>query len=258
MQLTLLQSAESEERYSEEAETRWIKKNSPFVARFLTLNLNSNLSALFPDLVPEFGRFSLILSSDSALEKYLMRSPSDLMDTLRNIALLLKSGGFFAGFVVDSSEFWNRAIHVTNAQLSSKPSFSAASNLIKIEMKKMASFTGLEPSQTAPHPQETFEEWLSSNPATVGLEYTLTTSEGAATLSNEMFVVHVPTFVNAAALVGLKCISFRNMVEFYDTFKGREEEQLRKMQVITKHAPKVLPDQKDAASLYSVFVFQKV
>ena len=232
-----------------------MNKNSPFVARFLTTSLNTDLAQLHPDLVPELGRFSIVLSSDTALERILCKSSSDLMGALRNVAGLLKPGGFFAGMLIDSAEVWGRAIHV-NTQKSLKSSFSTASGHISIDMKKMAYLTSMEPSFLAPYPDQTFDDWLSTNPPTLGLEYSLTTPEGRGH-AEELFVVHISTLVNAAAEVGLKCISFRNLIEFYDMFKLREEEQLRKMQVVTKHAPKILPDQKDAASLYAVFVFQK-
>lgn len=227
-------------------------KKSPFRARFITLDLSSNFRYHL-DIGPELGTFSLLMSSGTALERTMCRSARDLMSTLQNIADLLVDGGYWCGSCFDSSELWNRAVHAASSSSSlSKTYYHVASGTIRIEFRNMPNFLGQDQSNLSPRPDQLFSEWLPTAP-TLGIEFTVVMEQK----TEQLFAVHIPTLLEAAKSVGLKCLSFRNLNEFYETFKIREEELFKKHQVTNKHAPKLLPEQRDAASLFSVFVFQK-
>jgi hypothetical protein len=244
---------DTDDTQTAEAETRWVNKNSPFMARFLTSDLCSDLRQ-HSDLLPEFGRFSLIMSTDTTLEKIMFRSCNDLLSVLTNISNLLAPNGYFVGMAFDSGELWNRSIHTLFSNANAPKSyFHAASNHIRFDFKRMSYITSMDASSTVPAPDQLFSEWLPNAP-TLGIEVTVNMEQK----EENLFVVHSTTLIEAAKLVGLTCLSFRNLNEFYETFKHREEDQLRKLQVFTKSFPKIMPEQKDAVSLYSVFVFQKI
>jgi hypothetical protein len=247
-----LLNIDSDDSQSAEAEARWVAKNSPFMARFLTHDFNADLRQ-HSELLPEFGRFSMIMSTDVTLERYMCSSSANLMGTLTNISNLLVEGGFFVGTVFDSAEIWNHCIHTSFANPSNPKSFFFMANShMRVDFPKMAYFTSLDESTTHPSQDQSFSSWLPTAP-TLGIQYSVNMEQKVENL----FLVHTATLTEAAKLVGLKCLSFRNLIDFYDTFKLREEDQLRKLQVFTKHAPKLLPEQKEAASLFSIFVFQK-
>lgn len=244
--------SDSDETSTAEAESRWVGKNSPFMAHFLTHDFETDLRR-HSDLVSELGRFHMVMATGSTLEKQMCRSSTDLMATLANISNLLIPGGFFVGMCFDSAEIWNHCIHSQFSHPSNpKPYFNTANNLIRIDFPKMAQFLALEEPMTHPAPQQTFSEWINGAP-TLGIEFNVNMEQK----NEKLFLVHSSTFVEAAKHVGLTCLSFRNLLEFYDTFKFREDDQLRKMQVFTKHCPKLQPEQKEATMLCSVFVFQK-
>lgn len=195
---------------------------------------------------------------------------------------MLEQGGHFAGFVWDSAEIWQRSVQVSegaqgmgtnvknkmggfsSSSSSSSPasgpsvssikdSFFAAGTYINVQIPRMAQMLGLEAKQMRPSENQLFLDWLPSSP-TLGLDISVNMEQR----SENFFITHVETLVEAAKLVGLSCLSFRNLLDFYDSFKLREDEQLRKLQVYTKSVPKLLPEQKDAANLFALFVFVKL
>jgi hypothetical protein len=116
----------------------------------------------------------------------------------------------------------------------------------------MVHFTSLDAEQAGPEQDQLFSEWLPTAP-TLGIDFDVTMEQRTETL----YFVHIPTLMTAAKAVGMKCMSFTNLAEFYDLFRSREDELLRRSQTIGKTHPKLLPEQREAAALYAVYVFQK-
>lgn len=199
----------------------------------------------------------MVITGDGVLEKTMCRSWRDLSATVGNIANLLKPGGFFVGHIFDSGEIWSRIAASAPSSSHSKNSFHTNGNLIRIEMNHFGSSSANSSSSAqdltllSPKPTQLASQWVQTAP-TYGLDFSVTMENKTESL----YLVHTQTLIEAAKAVGLRCLSLRNMGDFYETFKNREDEQLKRL-VFNKDTPGLLNEQRDASTLFCVFVFQK-
>lgn len=253
------------EDHSEKAEKRWIAKGSPYFASFVTSDLSSfSPSELLGEVV---GQFSLLLASDSSLEQTSFKSLDHLKATFASVSSLLSSGGHFVGFVWDSAELWRKSVEVTSSNrrrdenstnISSGPtpppvehihvkdSFQVAGNHIQMEIPHLAAALAAEKEKPNVQASKPLNRYF-------GIDLRVT-MEGKTESSH---ICHIESMMEVAKSFGFVCCSFRNLLDFYDSFKVREEEGLKKLQVFTRSVPKLLPEQKEAASMMAVFVFRK-
>lgn len=201
---------------------------------------------LLPSMDSILGTFDMLLSCDPFLERKLFFSSDDLLNILGNISSLLKPGAFWTGICFDSSEIWLRIV-----KNPLKPSFSTQNGLIKVELKNISKLFPQDPLIYYPE-SSLGTEWLSSS-QTFGIDIIVSMENKL----DHLFLIHFPTLIGALKKVGMKCLSIRNLNEFYDIFKTREEDQLKKMGILSSKIPHLLPEQKDAMSLFCVYVFQK-
>lgn len=213
------------------------------------------------------GHFSLIMASDNTLERTSFKSLDHLNDTLQTASSLLSVGGHFVGFVWDSAELWRQSVEVTSSMrrqddyashslhspqlpspetLSVKETFSVASGHIHFHIPHLSAVLAAENEKIdllAPKPLNRY----------LGINFKIS-MEG---YTESLHICHAETMMEVAKAHGFVCCSFRNLLDFYDTFKLREDEALRKLQVYAKTVTKLLPEQKEAASMMSIFVFRK-
>ena len=213
------------------------------------------------------GHFSLILASDNTLECSSFKSLEHLQETMQTVSSLLSVGGHFVGFVWDSAELWRQSVDVVSSvrrqdeysslsltaiqppspqTLTIKDIFNVASGHIKFQIPRLGAVLAAErekPDLLAPKPINRY----------FGIDMKVS-MEGS---TESLYICHIETMMEVAKSFGFVCCSFRNLLDFYETFKTRENEGLKKLQVHTKSVPKLLPEQEEAASMMSVFVFKK-
>ncbi|XP_074311256.1 mRNA cap guanine-N(7) methyltransferase 2 [Silene latifolia] len=162
------------------------------------------------------------------------------MILLRNVASLLKPGGYFFGITPDSSMIWAKyqknveACH--NRSGSMKP--NSMPNCIRSESYMI-----------------TFEVEEEKFPI-FGKKYQL---KFASDVSAETHcLVHFPSFIRLARQAGLEYVEIQNLTEFYD------DNRAQFASLISKFGPnlvdprgRLLPRSYDVLGLYTIFVFQK-
>lgn len=181
----------------------------------------------------------------------MFRSWRDLSVTLGNVAALLKDGGFWCGLCFDSGEIFTRTPTPNPSAPSQKNYFYTPNQLVRVEMRQMAQFSQMDPLLLSPKPGQLFSEWVQTAPV-FNIDFSVTMEK-----QESLYLVHTQTLIDAAKSFGLRCHSFRNLSDFFLAFKNREDDQLNKLQVYTKELKQLLPEQREAAALLAVFVFQK-
>lgn len=219
------------------------------------------------ELSTELGQFTLLIASDCTLERTSFKTVDHLRATFKNVSSLLSRGGYFVGFVFDSAEMWSRSVSTgpnlrrrddhssfssygpqppPSEHLIVKDSFTVANGHIQVEIPRMSSIVAADKEKI---------DLLAQRPSSryFGID-TRIMMEGRTELLN---ICHAESMMEIAKSHGFVCLSFRNLLDFFDSFKTREEDALRKLQVFSKSVPKLLPEQRDAASMMAVFVMQK-
>ncbi|KAK9674314.1 hypothetical protein RND81_12G225400 [Saponaria officinalis] len=162
------------------------------------------------------------------------------MVLLRNVASLLKPGGYFFGITPDSSTIW--AKYQKNVEASHNRSASMKANIMPNCIRSESYMITFEVEE------EKFPVF--------GKKYQL---KFASDVSAETHcLVHFPSFIRLARAAGLEYVEIQNLTEFYD------DNRAQFASLILKFGPnlvdargKLLPRSYDVLGLYTTFIFQK-
>lgn len=194
---------------------------------------------------PYFNQFDVLVSFGNDLDEHLFESQGNAHSILSNISKLLKNKGYFFGLSFDSSELWTR---ITKVFTSNRTSFQTQKELIHIDFPDISLLYN--------HPDDIYKESIedSISSSNFGIRF----YSFLENRRNTNYLIHIPTFINIAKKYNLYLVEMTNCVEFYQLQKSRWFEELKKMNVFMKPKNIILPEQRDALSLYTTFVFQKI
>lgn len=173
------------------------------------------------------------------LDNYLFRSKDELCEIFAFASNILKDGGFFFGLVFDASEIFTRT---TKSQMIGKTYFQTQKDLIRVDFRDIGKLY-----------QNVYESSDQSAEDHLGIGYEVFLENKKQT----NYMIHSQTFINVAKQFGLYLVEMTNCSEFYQLHKNRWFEELKRMNAFAKPKNSILPEQRDALSLYTTFVFQK-
>eukprot|EP00250_Pteridium_aquilinum_P006487 c16399_g1_i1 orf=148-2649(+) len=214
----------------EEAWEQWNNHNRPYSADFCeidpsSVNLETELRhmGLPADFVTCMGQLQ-----DCFLKEEKVRS------LLKNVASILKPGGYFFGITADSSTIWSK--------------FQKA-----VEGAHRAGVVRALPRVHSEHYIISFED---DRFTPFGTKYTLNFIDGAISESQQL--IHFPSFIRLAEEVGLEYIELQNLQEFYDDYRLQFPDILRATCANLVDPKGRLPQSAhDILSLYTTFIFKK-
>ncbi|KAM9958932.1 hypothetical protein ACTFIW_012522 [Dictyostelium discoideum] len=255
---------ESSKSNAIESKNKWLAKNEPFEADFITIDLNKDNIESFLQPIPNnnnnnnnninninnnnINNSSTNNSSTNNINnnnnninipklpqfdviacfdglQNSFTDPTQAEQFIKNASSRLKVGGFFFGMMPDSSALWYKAQKETSS--SGLPIIK--SNLFNITFdSEIQSFFGCKYNLTIPT-----ELNLSEN------------------------LVHFPSFLNLCKKYNLTLVEATNLSEFYDENKKNYESKLKQSGVYINGIKKIEQNQLDLIGLYTTFIFVK-
>lgn len=216
---------------------RWEMRKLPNKADFLLLESERgwrNLESSFQNCADVCASFG------DEIDSLLFRSNEDLCSVLSFVSSVLKDKGLFFGISFDSSEIWAR---ITKSQIINRSFFTTQKDLLRLEFE--------DTNKLYHYNNEGGVDDFSSN---IGISYNVLIENR----KQSNYMIHNQTLINVAKHYGLYLVDMTNCAEYYQTQKHRWFEELKRMNVFAKPKNNILPEQKDALSLYTTFVFQKI
>ncbi|KAL3693220.1 hypothetical protein R1sor_006871 [Riccia sorocarpa] len=226
----------------EEAREQWERHDKPFTAEFLELDpciveLEEHLEAhgLPVDMVSCLAHLQDSFTSEDMVRHL-----------LKNVAAVLKPGGFFFGTAPDSSTIWYKYQKaVEGAMKAGSLRVNGTLPCVRTELYKIS------------FDDDRFHAF--------GSKYYLRfTDDGMP--SQAQILVHFPTLIRLAREAGLECVEIQNLHEFYDDSVVTFAEVLKKScenLLDSKGAPvldargRLSAQAVDVLSLYTTFIFKK-
>ncbi|KAG0562085.1 hypothetical protein KC19_9G116900 [Ceratodon purpureus] len=226
----------------EEAKEEWERNEKPFVARF------SELNPCMADLEKHLGVEKLSVDVVTCLSHLqdCFASEDMVRQLLKNVASLLKPGGYFFGATPDSSTIWYKYQKAVEGAMKAG-SLRANGNLPRVRTELYnISFE-----------DDRFNEY--------GSRYQLRFADESVPPQSQI-LVHFPSLIRRAEELGLECVEIQNLTEFYEDYRVPFAETLQKScgtLVDAKGHPvvdgksRLSPVAQDVLSLYTTFVFKK-
>lgn len=160
------------------------------------------------------------------------------LNFINNVASILRPGGIFFGFTVDTASVWEKA----QAKLEEDPTLSSTrdhpSVLLSVECPLFTiEFPKVDKASRRPNRVEhMFREY--------GSLYTLKLKDGS---KSTQFMFHMPSVLKMCEKVGLKCLHMTNFRDFYNEHRFAFPEGLP--------GRALSEDQLELAGMYTVFAF---
>eukprot|EP01100_Stratorugosa_tubuloviscum_P000954 TRINITY_DN1211_c0_g2_i1.p1 TRINITY_DN1211_c0_g2~~TRINITY_DN1211_c0_g2_i1.p1 ORF type:complete len:294 (+),score=124.51 TRINITY_DN1211_c0_g2_i1:62-883(+) len=211
---------DNDENLLTEAKDRWEKKQTNNNAHFLKISLFDNNFIELNDFEKDCDSIAAFNGLAESFENEIK-----VKAFLENAARRLKKNGFFFGIVADSSSIWCK---IQKDQKSLFPSI-AKGEYYSIEFEnKIESF--------------------------FGVKYTLTIKD---VQKKTEYLVHFPSLIRIAKLVGFEVLEISNFCEFYEENKWNYIDYLNALRVLDKEN-EINPNQIEIIGLFTTFIFRKL
>lgn len=205
------------------AQRKW-EKTKRFDAEFATADL---YTTSLDQVLREGRSFDVVVCFDGMQNSFASEETAELF--LRSATCRLREGGYFLGFLPDSSAIWSKAAKV-NSKGDEAPKFGG--DLYKIEFNDdLSRFQPFGTSYT--HRMREMED-------------------------RKQYLVHFPTLLQLARKLQLEMVEVVNFIDFYEDHKKSHEAALTEIMGWTKTNKKLFPNQLELIGLRTTFVFRKL
>eukprot|EP01052_Picozoa_sp_SAG31_P031629 SAG31_NODE_3371_length_4353_cov_3.023507_4_plen_263_part_00 len=203
------------------------------------------------DKLPADQRFDAVVCFNSKLQACWGRE-ANARTFLANAAGRLVPGGYFFGFLADSSHIWKRAqkeLEKKEKNLEGQATEAgSAGDAAGFEVVGNLSRISFKDGHFA-HFGCTYELAVDRDPKDPNQWAT----------GVRQFLVHFPSLLRLAREVGLQCVTLSNFHEFFEDYRQLYGNMLAKLGVLQTERDKQLDkEQLELIMLYAVFVFQKL